>query len=484
MVIFLGAALGTLILWLSTHYIRDKQLFGYTKTITQQAVTLSQFVLLGLNSTMGVYVHRYANDDKKRKVMLTLCFLLPLIVTALVSVAYIILKEWILRHFQPGDIPLMREYFYWLPLYTLLFVYLIIFEQYLGSQMKVALTGFMKEVVVRVLNIALLLLYAFDYVNFHTLVVGTVLIYVVPVTLNYLFILRTKGFGYSLRLSDIEPGEYREIIHFSWYHFLLTVSVILLGSLDILLLPFYDHKGLNSVAVYSIAIFLMSFLQMPYKAMYPGSYTVLAKAFAEGDMDKARDLFVRSSVNMLIPTVYMAVLISCNLNNVVHVISNGYDDLAPVFEILLLGKVFDIATGMNDQVLSVANYYRFNFYLSLILTGILFLLIKLLVPVYGINGAAIATTASIIVFNTIKFLFVRRKLGMQPFSMNTVKIILAGLLCWGAGSVLPVIGGPLIDATYRVAIISILYLLVMLWLKPSEDMRLYLSTVRSQKRLF
>jgi O-antigen/teichoic acid export membrane protein len=484
LVIFAGALLGTLIIWLSTHYIRDKQMFGYTKTLTQQAVTLSLLVLLGFNNTMGVFVHRYAHQEKKRKLMLTLCFGLPLIVMGVVTIGYCIGKEWILKHFQPADIPLMREYFYWLPLYTLLFMYMVIFEQYLGSQMKVAVSAFMREVLVRVMAIVLLLLFAFDYISFHSLVVGTVLIYIVPVAIFYFLSVRTEQFGYSLQFGDMEPSDYREMFHFSWYHFLLTASIILLSSMDLLLLPFYDHKGLNSVAVYSIAVFLLSFLQMPYKAMYPGSYTVLARAFADNDMPKAQDLFERSSVNMLIPTVFMAVLITCNLPNAVAVISNGYEGLIPVFEILMVGKVFDIATGMNDQVLSVANYYKFNFYVSLVLTLTLFLALKFLVPVMGVNGAALATSLTIIVFNTVKFLFVRRKLGMQPFSVQTLKIVAVGGITWAATSLVPVVGNPFTDCLVRSVVVCILFLFLLLWLQPSADLRAYLLMVRQQKKLF
>ena len=126
--------------------------------------------------------------------------------------------------------------------------------------------------------------------------------------------------------------------------------------------------------------------------MMPASFTVLAKAFADNDMPKARDIFLRSSINILIPTVGIAVLLCCNLENAITVIKNGYTAIIPVFAILFIGNIVNIATGMNDQVLSIANYYKFNFYLSLFLMGVLFLLIRMLVPRYGIYGAAWSTT--------------------------------------------------------------------------------------------
>lgn len=484
LVIFLGAVLGTIIIWLSTKYIVEKQLFGYTKTITIQAVTLSQILLMGLNNTLSVYIHRYADNLNKRRLLITLCFSLPLIIIGVFTIFYILCKTWILRHFQPDDIPLMQEFYLWFPFYTLLFVYMVIFEQYLGSQMKIAVSAFMREVVVRVLSIILLLFYAFNYINFHNFVVGTILIYVVPVFIFYILSLKTDSFRLTINLSYIPNNEYREIIHFSWYHFLFTGSVLLLGTMDALLIPLYDHKGVSSIAIYSVAIFLISFLQMPYKAMLMGSYTVMAKAFSDNDKPKATNFFVRSSINMFIPTVIMAVLISCNLNNAVAIIKNGYAEIIPIFLILLIGKLFDIATGMNDQVLSITNYYKFNFYLSLILIFVLFLLIRILVPVYGIYGAAWSTTITIIIFNSIKYLFVYKKLNMQPFSKNTFITLFAGGVTSVIGYYLPFLLNPVIDALIRSIVIMVVFLLLMLWLKPSEDLVEYLESIKRNKRLY
>ena len=260
LVTLLGAILGTLIIWLSTKYIIDKQQFGYTKTLAIQAVTLSQFLLFGLNNTLVVFIHRYANQATKRKLLITFCCLIPILTTSILTLFYMVFKNQILHHFQPSDIPLMQEFYIWLPVYTLLFIYMIVLEQYLGSQMKVAISAFMREVVVRVLNIALLLLFVFNYVSFHALVVGTVLIYIIPILILLFISTKTELFGFSVQWGGLSKPEYKEMIHFSWYHFLLTVALILLASMDALLIPFYDHSGFKAVAPYSIAVFLISFL--------------------------------------------------------------------------------------------------------------------------------------------------------------------------------------------------------------------------------
>ena len=492
-VVFGGALLGALITWLSTKYI-PKQQFGFTRTLTNQAVTLSQLFLLGLSSTLFVFTHRYDGQPEKKKALLTLCLGFPLITVFLGTIAWFALKEQILHHFQPGDAILMRQYFMWLPLYTLLFLYMTILEQYLGSQMKVAISAFMREVLLRVINVVLILLFAFGYISFYMLVTGTVLIYVFPVVIFLIIASRGEGFGFSKHLSLFSKAEYREMASFSWYHFLLSISITFIGTMDILLLPFYDHNGFSSVAVYGVAVYLISLLQMPSKAFLPASFSILTKAFTDNDNLKAKDIFIRSSMNLLIATVGITTVICCNLENAVDVIGTNkdYSGLIPVFLILLAGRIVDLSTGMNDQVLSITNYYKFNFYVSLTITAVLFILIRLLVPHYGMYGAAWSTTLAIIIFNVAKYLFVWKKLDMQPFSSKTLLVIVAALPALAAGYFFPhffsqehhVYVHTFIDAAIRGTVIIIVYLLMLLWLKPSKDLEEYIISVRKNKRLF
>lgn len=490
-VVFLGAILGAIIMWLSTKYIPKQQL-GFTNTLTNFAVTISHVILLGFNGTMVVYIHRFANDDKKRKLLLTLCLGLPLVILVIFAGLYFVLKTWIVGHFQAEDAPLMTRYFFWLPAYTLFMMYIVLFEQYLGTQLKIAVAAFMREVILRIINIALLILFAFNFISFHVFVISTILMYFVPLVIFLFLALKTKKLEFSFQLKDFTVKEYKELGSFCWYHFLLGSSIMLISIMDMLLLPFYDRSGFVSVAIYRLSVFLISFMLLPSKALIPAGFTALSKAFAEGDKAKTRDFFIRASINIFIPTVGIAIILFCNLNNVLLIIENGYTDVIPVFTILLVGNIVNIATGMNDQVLSITNYYKFNFYLSLVLIVFLYVLIRLLVPQYGVYGAAWSTTASIIVFNVIKFLFVWKKLDMQPFSRDTILVLVAALPALVLGYYFPhfldqsrhIYLRTFADVCLRSTVIITVYMLMLWWLKPSKDLSEYVASVRKNKRLF
>jgi O-antigen/teichoic acid export membrane protein len=491
-IVFAGALMGVLIMWLNTRYISNKREFGFTQGLVTWAVTLSQILLAGLNATLGVYIHRLANDRRKSKLLITLCLVIPFLLALLFSAFYFLLRSTIIAHFQLEDRPIMDRYFIWFPVLTMIFIYMNILEVYLNSQMKVAAASFMREILLRLLNIILIFLFAFQYITFSSLVAGLVFIYLAPVFVFFLLSFRTRTFGFSFNLRALQLKEYKEIIHFSWYHFLLSSALILFCFMDMLLLPFYDHNGYASLAVYRLAVYLIVIMQLPSKALLPASYTVLAKAFADNEIAKAKDIFIRSSINMLIPTIGVAIIICCNLHNIVAVLPAGYSEIIPVFYLLFGGSILNIATGMNDQVLSIANYYKFNFYLSLVLIVILFLLIKFLVPHYGIYGAAFSTTVTVVLFNIMKFSFIWKKLDMQPFSLNTLRVIAAALPPLAIGYLIPYFFNParhiyvhsLIDAAVRSCMMAIVYLFMLYWLKPSQDLSLYLSSIKKNKRLF
>ena len=493
-VTFSGAILGALTIWLSTKYIQDKQQFGFTKTLTQQALTASQILLLGLSGTLFVYSHRFEKEKRKQKLLLTVCLGLPLIFTLISTIAFFVLKGRILSQFQPEDQKLMATYFSWLPVYTVLFIYSIILEQYLATHMKVAVSAFMREILLRLLNIVVILLFAFNYISFHTLVLSSILIYIVPILAYLILCFSTKEFGFTFDFKLFSKEEYKEIGHFAWYHFLLSISIILMSYLDLLLLPVYDKSGLVSVAVYSVAGFIISFLQLPSKAFLPATFSILTKAFNDNDQAKAKDIFVRSSLNILIPTIGIGILLACNLDNAVSIIGNGknYAGITGVVLIMMVGQLINLSTGINDQVLSITKYYKFTFYLSLFLTAILFFLLRWLVPVYGVYGAAWSTTITIGVYNIAKYVFIYIKLNMQPYTKSTLGVLLAGSPAIAAGFFFPhffkevhhMYLGSFADAAIRSFIILAIYVAMLLWLKPSNDLNQYVLSIKKNKRLF
>lgn len=492
-VIFSGALLGVFITLLSTRFI-PIQLLGLVGNLTTQSLVVGQVLLLGLSTTLVIFVHKY--EERRKNLLVTLCLIIPCIFTCIFSVIYFAAKPLVVSHFQPIDQPYIDKYYHLTPVLVLLFVLQIMFEQYLGSQMKVAIAAFFREVVLRILNLTLIILFALNVIQFDLFAVSFVTIYAVPILFYAFIALRSGGFRFSFDFKAFSKSEYIHLFKFTFYHSLLILSANLLSYLDSIALPLYDHKGLASVAVYRLSVFFISFVQMPSKAMMTPTITVLAQSVAAGDMHKARDVFERASINVLIATLLMAMIIGLNLDAVIVFIGQGYYEIKLVFFILLIGRLVDMATGLNDAILSITNYYKFTFWASLVFCGVLYLLLRTLIPLensFGsVYGAAWSTTITMVLFNIAKYLFVWKKLGMQPFSKNTLVVLLCAVPAVAVGYFLPdffrtgrhIYKFTFFDVTLRSTLILLVYVLMLLWLQPSDDLKTYLASIKKNKRLF
>ena len=117
-------------------------------------------------------------------------------------------------------------------------------------------------------------------------------------------------------------------------------------------------------------------------------------------------------------------------------------------------------TGVNNQIIQNSKHYYFNLVSILVLSGVAILLNYFLIPVYGINGAAIASAASLIIYNVVKYIFIFWKFKIQPFTLRTLYALLFGLLVYGIVMIVPYVGNPFIDILVKCLIIGTAYFLI------------------------
>jgi O-antigen/teichoic acid export membrane protein len=481
-VTFTGALLGALAIYVSTKYIPKQQLGFFRNTLPEQALLLAQILLLGLHNTVSVYIHKYPAEDPRRSALLGTSFLVPGITVLILLPLYLVFRSGIIGFFQPEDQPLVSRFYAWLPVFTLLFIYLILLEQYMVSQMKVAMGIFMREILVRLLLIALIFCFAWNMVNYDQLVIGSVLVYALPILILLPLSIKTNGFRLSLNFKSFSKEDKKDVTDFTWYHFLLSLSISLMAKIDIILLGMW--ASLSAAAVYGIAVYIISFLQIPYRAMLNASFPVLTQAWQANDMEKVRDVFKRSSVNIFIATVALAAIIACNLHNAIAVLPKGFEAVAPLVLILLVGRLTDMATGMNDQVLSISNYYRFTFIISILIVFLIIGFNYFLIPRWGYYGAAWATSVAVVIFNISKVIFLQVRLGISTFSRNTLLVLASGVIASAVGYYIPHIKNPISDGFIRSILICLVYGISLYFFKASPDFNNYLLSVKRNKRLF
>ena len=82
--------------------------------------------------------------------------------------------------------------------------------------------------------------------------------------------------------------------------------------------------------------------------------------------------------------------------------------------ILVGGRVIDSMTGLVGYLMMMTNHHKASMKIYGATVVLNIAMNMLLIPIYGMKGAAMATALSMIVWNIASVIYVRRKLGMNP----------------------------------------------------------------------
>ena len=180
--------------------------------------------------------------------------------------------------------------------------------------------------------------------------------------------------------------------------------------------------------IFSLAHNIASLIQAPQRGIISASISHLSRAWKDKDFEKIRSIYQRSSINQLIFSCGIFVLIWMNfLDGVKNFhLQPAYGQAMPVFFYLGLWRIVDMGTGVNSQIIGTSTLWRFEFMTGMILLAITLPLNYLLAKKLGVVGPAIATLISYTIYNMIRYVFLLKKFGLQPFNYQNGPDAFAG----------------------------------------------------------
>ena len=142
--------------------------------------------------------------------------------------------------------------------------------------------------------------------------------------------------------------------------------------------------------------------------------------------------------------------------------------------------VFDMATGLNSEILKNSDYYKYDFSFYVIRCILLIIANLVLIPIYSFNGAAFAMLVSIVIYNIIKFFFIKSKLNIQPFSHHTLVVLIIGISTYLATLVLPSFDSAFLNILVKSIAICLVFGLGIFYSKVSKDINNIVHSVKSR----
>ena len=439
---------------------------GLLRVLVSYSVLFAQFAGLGIN-TVTVKLFPYFRDhDKKHHGYLGLALIISLIGLIISLSAYLLLKPVILDKVKEGN-DLFSTYFYYvipLIIFTVLFSAFDTYYRVLYNAVKGIIY---KEVIQRVLILAIIVPFYFDFLDFHQTVTLYVLATISPGILLFASLIYNNKLFLKPDISFIDKKLAREMFNVGIFGIIASFSGVLVMTIDTIMVE--RMLGLSAAGIYSITFFFGTLILVPMRTMGKISSVVIAEAWKKNDIRTIDDIYKKSSISLSIIGILLLIGMWGNIDNIFEIITPKY--LPGKYVILLIGlaNLTDIALGVSPHIIVNSSHYRYLSYFLFIFAVMIVVSNIIFIPIYGIIGAAMASLLSKVIYNFIKYIFLYRKYKLQPFTQKTVLLYLIGIIAYGASLLLPTLSNFIVDIIVRSIIISVVYIIPVYYLNISED---------------
>jgi O-antigen/teichoic acid export membrane protein len=477
---YAGVAVGFLTQGLFFPYLFSKAEIGLLTLLVSLSQVLTQASTLGLNSAGGRYFTYFRDTDRQHN-----GYLLISLFTMLAGFGLSVLGLWLARplviDYYGKASPLFVDYYYLLIPLTLFTLIFSVFDNYARLLYDPVTGTLLQQFVLRVLVLASGVCYWFGWLTFEQFLYVWLTAFLLAAMLMIAKVFRDDAFFLNRRFISVTAQLRTDIIRYSALSLATALSSQVILAIDKIMIS--NKLGLDDTGIYGTASYFAVVIAVPATALYKVSGALIADSWKTNNLDNIRMIYRKSCLNQLVAGCLVFVGVAANLPGVFRFLPAGYEAGYYVILWLGLGKLFDMATGVNGMILSTSRYYAYD---SLFFIGLIFITIAVnlaLIPQYGITGAAIGAALATGLFNLARTLFVGFAFRMQPFTWHNAAVIALGLVVWWVAVQIPYpaptvpIWQTLLDMAWRSTLITGLFVGGIVGLNLSPDASSMAATI-------
>jgi O-antigen/teichoic acid export membrane protein len=408
---------------------------GLLRLLQDVPLLLGSFIQFGAANITDKFFPNFKTDDGKHNGFLLLILTYSFLGYLFFLMSYYIFQDQIINLYISKS-PLFVNYINYLIPLSLFTMYTSVMESYSRAHLRIVVPAIIREVLVRILYTFMILGYAFAMYNYEGVVIIFIMSYAVALLLLMVYVSAFLPFKIHWDTRVLNKDFLRTMGTYVLYIIPGSAGSLLASKIDTLMIG--SKLGLAEIGIYNLAFFIGSIVEMPRRAISQISLPILAQAWSKNNLEEIRTIYKKSSINQMMLGGIVFVLIWTNVDMLLSLIPNSeiYSKGKYVILFIGLGRLFDMSTGVNTEIILSSPYYRFNL-ISIALLSILSVITNLIfIDSYGINGVAFATFLTLIVFNAIKLIFLKVKIDSLPIHLNSLKLLMLLLAFLYIGSLI------------------------------------------------
>lgn len=422
LVTYLGIGFGAInTLFLFTHILSDQD-YGVVSYILATSNIVWPLLAFGLHNTLIKFYHSYT-DIKMQSRFFTWVLLVPIFLFFIVLAIYFLFTDQIMAHYSRSN-PVLKPYVWLIIVIGFMSAYFELFYAWAKVHLQSVKGNLVKELLHRLFIFILLIVVYFNYLSAQQFIYSLAGIYAIRTLLM-------KWIAFRVNKPQFILGSLpntRSLISYSVLILIAASVAVFLLDLDKLMIE--NYMPINNVAIYNICVYIAAVAGVPVRAMLQITNPITAKLLAGNDIKALEQLNKKSSLTALIVTIWVGLLVVCNVHAIFQMIPPKYELFIEIVLLITFIKLFDASLGITNAVLFNSDSYHWVLIIGLAVLGIAFYLNTVFIPDYGLVGAAFATFISYVLYNLSKFVFVFIKFRIQPFSLKTIWVFGYAYIVW------------------------------------------------------
>ena len=424
---YAGAILGYLNkIFLFTNFLETEQV-GLANLLVTISLIYAQISALGTRNIITRFFPFFQDEDKRHHGFLFGVIALAMAGFVLTTLLFVALRQPFALLYQESS-PLLVEYAWFLIPLALATLFYNLFESYLRSVYRNVIPTLAHEVILRIGVTVSITLYALGVLSFPGFVTVYVIAYSVPAILLVLYAGYKGLLALKPQYSRLWQRLGRIMIVYGLFTLVNNLSTFLLVSIDSLMVA--GLIDLGAAGIYTTMVFMTSVMLIPYRSMVKVAGPLVARFWKTRNMAGMEEVYQKATAGNLVVGASLFLVIWVNLDTIFQFMAPEYAAGRYVFLVLGMGKLFDMSAGLNATILMTSKKYRYDLFFTVTMVVFAVAANTLFIPRFGMEGAALASALTLILFNLLRIAFIQHHYQVQPFARKQVwvPVIMAGVM--------------------------------------------------------
>ena len=464
--------IGVIIGYANTIYVFPRFLtieeIGLYRLILSNASLLVPIATAGMPATIIKFFPYFKDNQNGLRVFNSFVLIVPILAFTAIAGLILLGLPWIKVFFEgKGEAYLSYIHVSGIIIFFMLFV--VVFESLCRVHNNILLPNVLREVVLRLFATATAVTVGIGLWSFSVSIYLMTSYYAIASVSLWIF-LRRKHLEFQLfKIPKIRKLWRRRILDFAGFSSVMGFGTLILLNIDQLFITKY--LGTSQNGIYTTCFFIAILIEIPKRVILQIAGPQIARDFKAKKMDNISSLFKRASIDQTLLGVLIFLGILLSIDDLFAIIPKGNQFAQAKMVIIIVGfaKVSEMLFSVNTPIIVYSQFYRFNVLFIAVFAVLNIALNVFLIPIYGLNGAAMSSLISSLLFNGIKILFIHRRIRINPFSSKLLPIAFVGfatfLIVQYAGLRL----SPIFNVVVKSLLIVIIYGVPLYFLRVSKN---------------